>query len=143
MKKAFQDMQYELGEVNPIHTDYNGSSTSKRQRGFKLGYKNIILKILSDISLNNDSLREEFADEFALIDSFSPGNDDINFDFEFDLRELECLLNRYPSIDSSTKNNIKMIDSILEGFTDEVSLVDSFPPRNDDDLFDFEADTEE
>ncbi|GJT84060.1 hypothetical protein Tco_1058402 [Tanacetum coccineum] len=29
MKKAFQDMLHELGEVNPIHAYYNGSRTSK------------------------------------------------------------------------------------------------------------------
>nr|GEU54631.1 hypothetical protein [Tanacetum cinerariifolium] len=78
-----------------------------------------------------------------LIDSLTRGNDDIDFDFEFDLRELECLLNQDPTIDSSRKNNIKIIDSILEGFSDKVFPLDSFPPRNDDDLFDFEADSGE
>ncbi|GJR83536.1 hypothetical protein Tco_0154321 [Tanacetum coccineum] len=29
MKKAFQDMLHELGEVNPVHGYYNGSCTSK------------------------------------------------------------------------------------------------------------------
>ncbi|GKC42394.1 hypothetical protein Tco_1060116 [Tanacetum coccineum] len=29
MKKAFQDMLHELGEVNPVHAYYNGSCTSK------------------------------------------------------------------------------------------------------------------
>ncbi|GJT32160.1 hypothetical protein Tco_0922579 [Tanacetum coccineum] len=29
MKKAFQDMLHELGEVNPTHAYYNGSKTSK------------------------------------------------------------------------------------------------------------------
>ncbi|GKC41619.1 reverse transcriptase domain-containing protein [Tanacetum coccineum] len=61
----------------------------------------------------SDSLLEEFADELSLINSFPPGNDDINFDFGSDLRELEYLLNRDPSIDSHPKNNIEMIDSIL------------------------------
>ncbi|GJZ34357.1 hypothetical protein Tco_0580174, partial [Tanacetum coccineum] len=29
MKKAFQDMLHDLGEVNPTHAYYNGSRTSK------------------------------------------------------------------------------------------------------------------
>ncbi|GKF00702.1 hypothetical protein Tco_0027625, partial [Tanacetum coccineum] len=29
MKKAFQDMLYELGEVNPVHTYYSVPTTSK------------------------------------------------------------------------------------------------------------------
>ncbi|GJX42686.1 ribonuclease H-like domain-containing protein [Tanacetum coccineum] len=29
MKKAFQDMMHQLGEVNPTHANYNGSRTSK------------------------------------------------------------------------------------------------------------------
>nr|GEW64250.1 hypothetical protein [Tanacetum cinerariifolium] len=87
----------------------------------------------------SDSLLEEFADELARIDSFPSRNDDIDFDFESDLRELEFMLNRDPSIDYSSKNNIEMIDYILEEFTNELSLVDSFPLGNDDDLFDFET----
>nr|GEW33222.1 hypothetical protein [Tanacetum cinerariifolium] len=37
----------------------------------------------------SDSLLEEFAIELALINSFPSRNDDIDFDFEYDLRELE------------------------------------------------------
>nr|GEU99760.1 hypothetical protein [Tanacetum cinerariifolium] len=59
------------------------------------------------------------------------------------LKELECFLNRDPSIDSSSKNNIEMIDSIFEEFIDKLSLVDTFPLGNDDDLFCFENDNEE
>ncbi|GJW30113.1 reverse transcriptase domain-containing protein [Tanacetum coccineum] len=72
----------------------------------------------------SDSLLEEFADEVALIESFPPGNDDIYFDVESDLRELEYLLNRDPLIDSSPKNNIEETNFILEEFIDEPSLVD-------------------
>ncbi|GJS70197.1 reverse transcriptase domain-containing protein [Tanacetum coccineum] len=39
-----------------------------------------------------DHLLEEFADELALI-TFPPGNDDLPFDIESDLREIEYLLN--------------------------------------------------
>nr|GEW10728.1 hypothetical protein [Tanacetum cinerariifolium] len=44
----------------------------------------------SSSSLNH--LLEEFADKLALI-TFPPGNDDLPFDIEFDLREIEYLLN--------------------------------------------------
>ncbi|GJV28008.1 hypothetical protein Tco_1384456 [Tanacetum coccineum] len=52
----------------------------------------------------SDSLLEEFADELALLDSFPPGNEDV--DFEADLREIELLLNRDPSTDFSPKITI-------------------------------------
>nr|GFA68248.1 hypothetical protein [Tanacetum cinerariifolium] len=91
----------------------------------------------------SDSLLEEFADELALIESFPLRNDDIHFDAEYDLRELEYLLNRDPSIDSSPKDNTKEIDYILDEFIDEPSLVDSFPSKTYDDLFDFEENNDE
>ncbi|GKE56863.1 reverse transcriptase domain-containing protein, partial [Tanacetum coccineum] len=79
----------------------------------------------------SDSLLEEFTDELALIESFPQENDDIYFDAESDLRELEYLLNRDPSLDSSLKDNIEEIDSIIDEFVDEPSLVDSFPSEKD------------
>ncbi|GKF13192.1 hypothetical protein Tco_0054654, partial [Tanacetum coccineum] len=91
----------------------------------------------------SDSSLEELADELAHIESFPPENDDISFDAEFDLRELEYLLNRDPSIDSSPKNNIEEINSILEDFVDEAILVDFVPSDADDDLFDCENDNDE
>ncbi|GJU15935.1 hypothetical protein Tco_1143901 [Tanacetum coccineum] len=40
MKKAFQDMLHELGEVNPTHAYYNGSCTIKDTEDIpKLEYK--------------------------------------------------------------------------------------------------------
>ncbi|GJZ20173.1 reverse transcriptase domain-containing protein [Tanacetum coccineum] len=51
-----------------------------------------------------DHLLEEFADELALI-TFPPGNKDLPFDIESDLREIEYLLNHDPT---------KEMDSILE-----------------------------
>ncbi|GJY71760.1 reverse transcriptase domain-containing protein [Tanacetum coccineum] len=47
----------------------------------------------------SDYFLEEFADELAHI-IFPPGNDDILFDAESDLRELEYLLNHDPIKDS-------------------------------------------
>ncbi|GKB02534.1 reverse transcriptase domain-containing protein [Tanacetum coccineum] len=90
-----------------------------------------------------DSLLEEFADELALLKPFTPRNEDDDFDAESGLRELEYLLNRVPSIDSSPKDNNEEIDPILEGFANEPSLVDSFPSKKDDDFFDFENDNDE
>ncbi|GJQ98579.1 reverse transcriptase domain-containing protein [Tanacetum coccineum] len=62
----------------------------------------------------SDSLLEEFIDELALLDLFPPGNEDDNFDPEADLREIEYFLNRDPSIDSSPKTDIDIIDPILD-----------------------------
>ncbi|GKC17250.1 hypothetical protein Tco_1014032 [Tanacetum coccineum] len=95
----------------------------------------------------SDSLLEEFTDELALLDLFPSGNEDDNFDPEADLREIEYLLNRDPSIDSSPTTDIDINDLILETFTDEPALVYSSPPGNDDDedddLFDLKSDNDE
>ncbi|GKC54761.1 reverse transcriptase domain-containing protein [Tanacetum coccineum] len=109
--RAEKALRYTLKDHHSVHSiDIVNSSSSPSLAPFK----------------TSDSILEEFVDELALIDSFPPGNDDIDFDFESDLRELEYLLNRDPSIDSSSEKNIEMIDSILEEFTNELSLVDSF-----------------
>ncbi|GJV70061.1 reverse transcriptase domain-containing protein [Tanacetum coccineum] len=73
---------------------------------------------LSTTSSSPDHLLEEFADELALI-TFPPGNDDLPFDIESDLREIEYLLNHDPT---------KEMDSILEDSVDEGNLAD---PNND------------
>ncbi|GKC02759.1 hypothetical protein Tco_0994369, partial [Tanacetum coccineum] len=95
----------------------------------------------------SDSLLEVFADEIALLDPFPPGNKNDNFDPEANLREIEYLLNRDPSTDSSPKTDIDIIDPILERFTDEPALVYSSPKGDDDDedddLFYFKSDNEE
>nr|GEY27944.1 hypothetical protein [Tanacetum cinerariifolium] len=54
----------------------------------------------------------EFADELALI-TFPSGNDDLPFDIEFDLKEIEHLLNHDPT---------KEMDSIFEDSVDEEVL---------------------
>ncbi|GJX02466.1 reverse transcriptase domain-containing protein [Tanacetum coccineum] len=92
----------------------------------------------------SDSSLEEFADELAFLDPFPPRNGDDNFDHEADLKEIEYLLNRDPSTDSSPTTDIDIIDPILERFTDEPALVYSSPlGDDDDDFFDFISDNEE
>ncbi|GKE69638.1 hypothetical protein Tco_1527710, partial [Tanacetum coccineum] len=92
----------------------------------------------------SDSLLEEFADELALLDPFPPGNEDDNFDHEADLKEIEYLLNRDPSTDSSPTTDIDIIDPILKRFTDEPALIYlSLPGDDEDDLFDLKSDNEE
>ncbi|GJW13020.1 hypothetical protein Tco_0017153 [Tanacetum coccineum] len=67
------------------------------------------------ISETSDYFLEEFADELTHI-TFPPGNDDLPFDAESNLLELEYLLNHDP---------IKDMDSILEDSADENSLDDN------------------
>nr|GEU72966.1 hypothetical protein [Tanacetum cinerariifolium] len=65
-------------------------------------------------SSSPNHLLEEFADELALI-TFPSGNDDLPFDIESDLKEIEYLLNDDP---------IMEMDSILEDSVDKDNLVD-------------------
>ncbi|GJU17512.1 reverse transcriptase domain-containing protein [Tanacetum coccineum] len=102
------------------------------------------------ISETSDYFLEEFTDELALI-IFPPGNDDLLFDAESDLRELEYLLNHDPikemdSIleDSDDENSLDeyLVDNISEMFTDEHALDYSSPllwDDYDDELFDLET----
>nr|GFA17255.1 hypothetical protein [Tanacetum cinerariifolium] len=100
---------------------------------------------------------EEFVDELALI-TFPPGNDDLLFDIESDLKEIEYLLNHDPikemdsilkdSIDECnlTDSNDNLFDTIPEMFTDEHALDYSSPPlydEYDDDLDEFEFDNDD
>ncbi|GKC98357.1 hypothetical protein Tco_1168632 [Tanacetum coccineum] len=104
-----------------------------------------------------DHLLEEFADELALI-TFLLGNDDLPFDIESDLREIEYLLNHDPtkemdsifedSVDEGNLANLDndLIDTILEMFTDEHTLDYSSPPLYDDvddDLVELESDNDD
>nr|GEX07458.1 hypothetical protein [Tanacetum cinerariifolium] len=73
-------------------------------------------------SFSPDHLVKEFADELILI-TFPSGNDDLLFDIESDLREIDYLLNHDPT---------KEMDSMLEMFTDEHTLDYSSPPLYDD-----------
>nr|GEW00479.1 ribonuclease H-like domain-containing protein [Tanacetum cinerariifolium] len=73
---------------------------------------NLLSGNTASFSLNH--LLKEFADELALI-TFPPRNDDLPFDIESDLKEIEYLLNHDP---------IKDMDSILKDSVDEHNLVD-------------------
>nr|GEV55148.1 hypothetical protein [Tanacetum cinerariifolium] len=94
-------------------------------------------------SSSPDHLLEEFADELALI-IFLLGNDDLSFDIESDLREIEYFLNHDPTkeIDSILENSVNkdnlakpndnLVDTIPEMFIDEHTLDYSSPPLYDE-----------
>nr|GEZ57340.1 hypothetical protein [Tanacetum cinerariifolium] len=107
-------------------------------------------------SSSPNHLLEEFADELALI-TFPPGNDDLPFDIESDLKKIEYLLNNDPikemdSIleDSVNEDNLaflngNLVDTMPKMFTDEHALDYSSLPlydEYDDDLFEVESNTE-
>nr|GEW48855.1 reverse transcriptase domain-containing protein [Tanacetum cinerariifolium] len=102
-------------------------------------------------------LLEEFADELALIRFPLEYDDDITFDIESDLKEIEYLLYHDPikDIDSSLKEsfdqsnladlNDNLVDSMPEMFTEEHALDYSSPlifDEYDNDFFEVESDTE-
>ncbi|GJS64483.1 hypothetical protein Tco_0679047 [Tanacetum coccineum] len=103
-----------------------------------------------------DLLLEEFVDELALI-TFSSRNDDLPFDIESDLREIEYFLNHdlTKEIDSILEDSVDednladpnndLVDAIPEMFTDEHTLDYSSPPLYDDvddDLVELESDND-
>ncbi|GJY77864.1 reverse transcriptase domain-containing protein [Tanacetum coccineum] len=111
----------------------------------------------STTSSSPDHLLEEFADELALI-TFPPGNDDLPFDIESNLREIEYLLHYNPTKDMDsiledsvdegnlTDPNNDLVDTIPEMFTDEHTLDYSSPPLYDDvndDLVKLESDNDD
>ncbi|GJR75859.1 hypothetical protein Tco_0088224 [Tanacetum coccineum] len=120
----------------PFHNSLSGSTTSSSP--------SLLISETSDYFLKG------FADELAHI-TFPPGNDDLPFDAESDLREIEYLLNHDPikemdSIleDSVDKNSLddNLDDTISKMFTDEHALDYSSPPLwddYDDELFDLET----
>ncbi|GJZ70169.1 hypothetical protein Tco_0633719 [Tanacetum coccineum] len=120
----------------PFHNSLSGSTTSSSPSLH-----------ISEIS---DYFLKEFVDELSHI-TFPPGNDDLPFDAESDLRELDYLLNHDPikemdSIleDSVDENSLDeyLVDNISEMFTDEHALDFSSPPLwddYDDELFDLET----
>ncbi|GJX86854.1 hypothetical protein Tco_0337628, partial [Tanacetum coccineum] len=130
------------GNSNPssplpiFHNSLSGSTTSSSP--------NLPISETSDYSL------EEFADELAHI-TFLPRNDDLPFDAESDLRELEYLLNHDPikemdsiledSVDENSPDD-NLDDTISEMFTDKHAFDYSSPPLwddYDDELFDLET----
>nr|GEX14734.1 reverse transcriptase domain-containing protein [Tanacetum cinerariifolium] len=93
----------------------------------------------------------------ALI-TFPPGNDDLLFDIESDLKETEYLLNHDPTkeMDSILEDSVDecnlvdpnndLIVTILEMFTDKHTLDYSSPPLSDDaddDLVELESDNDD
>nr|GEV39951.1 hypothetical protein [Tanacetum cinerariifolium] len=116
---------------------------------------NINPLIGSTTSSSHTYLLEEFVDELVLI-TFLPGNDDLPFNIEFDLREIEYLLNHDPTKemdyilkdlidkDNLTDPNDNLFDTIPEMFTDKHTLDYSSPPLYDEynDLCKFEFDNE-
>nr|GEU79675.1 reverse transcriptase domain-containing protein [Tanacetum cinerariifolium] len=123
------------------------------------------------INIYNDSYEDYLEDLFttnhlsgnltfsSYTDLTSPkGNDDLPFDIESNLREIEYLLNHDPtkemdsvledSVDEEnlTDPNNDLVDTILEMFTDEHTLDYSSPPLYDDiddDLVEIESDNDD
>nr|GEU30520.1 hypothetical protein [Tanacetum cinerariifolium] len=108
-------------------------------------------------SSSPNQLFEEFTNELALITYPLEYDDDLQFDIESDLKEIEFLLHQYliKDIDSVLKDSIEqsnladlndnLVDYMPEMFTDEHALDHSSPPlydEYDDDLFKVESDTE-
>nr|GEW25703.1 reverse transcriptase domain-containing protein [Tanacetum cinerariifolium] len=108
-------------------------------------------------SSSPNPLLEEFADELAFYTFPLKYDDDLQFDIESDLKEIEHLLHHDPieDIDSSLKDSIdqsnlanlndNLVDSIPEMFTDEHVLDYSSPSifdEYDDDIFEVESDIE-
>nr|GEV99109.1 retrovirus-related Pol polyprotein from transposon TNT 1-94 [Tanacetum cinerariifolium] len=104
-------------------------------------------------SSSSNPLLEEFDDELALITFPLKYDDDLQFDVESDLKEIEFLLHQ--DIDSSLKDSIdqsnltnladNFVDYMPEMFTDEHALDYSSPPifdGYDDDFLEVESDIE-
>ncbi|GJT41783.1 reverse transcriptase domain-containing protein [Tanacetum coccineum] len=111
----------------------------------------------STSSSSPNHLLEEFADELALI-TFPLGNENLPFDIESDLREIEYFLNHDPTkkMDSILKDSVDednladpnndLVDTIPEMFTDEHTLDYSSPPLYDDvddDIVELEFDNDD
>nr|GEV40735.1 DNA-directed DNA polymerase [Tanacetum cinerariifolium] len=110
----------------------------------------------STTSSSPNHLLEEFVDKLALI-TFPPGNDDLPFGIESDLKEIKYLLHHDPikdmdsiledSIDQSNLADLNdnLADTMPQMFTEEHALDHTSPPlydEYDDDLFEVESDTE-
>nr|GEY85147.1 hypothetical protein [Tanacetum cinerariifolium] len=123
--------------INPL----SGSTTSSSPNHF----------LEDTTSSSPNHFLEEFAAELALI-TFPPRNDDLSFDIESDLKEIEYFLNHDPikemdsiledSIDKGNlvEPNVNHVDTIHEMFTDGHALDYSSPPiydEYDDDLDEF------
>nr|GEW52689.1 reverse transcriptase domain-containing protein [Tanacetum cinerariifolium] len=116
-----------------------------------------VWKKVSTTSSSPNLLLEEFTDELALI-IFPSGNDDLPFDIESDLKEIEYLLNHDPtkkidyiledSVDEGNlaEPNDNLFDTIPEMFTNEHTLDYSsllVYDEYDDDIFEIESDNDD
>nr|GEX24793.1 hypothetical protein [Tanacetum cinerariifolium] len=114
---------------------------------------NVNLLSGSTFSSSLNHFLEEFADELALI-TFTLGNDDLPFDIESDLKEIEYFLSHDPinEMDSILKDSVdednladlndNLVDTIPEMFTDEHALDYSsllLYDEYDDDVFEVES----
>nr|GEY23377.1 integrase-like protein [Tanacetum cinerariifolium] len=126
------------------------------------GEESILRDVINPLSGNTtssspDHLLKEFTNELALI-TFPPGNDDLPFDIESNLREIEYLINHYHTkeIDSILEDSVDecnladlnndLVDTIPEMFTGEHTLDYSSPPLYDDvddDLVKLESDNDD
>nr|GEZ33998.1 ribonuclease H-like domain-containing protein [Tanacetum cinerariifolium] len=93
-------------------------------------------------SSSPDHLLVEFADELALI-TFPPGNNDLPFDIESDLREIEYLLNHDPTKEmDSILEDSDPFDSKDDKIKESKLLIDELdPPRSSDFLPSLECDS--
>ncbi|GKE50758.1 hypothetical protein Tco_1485914 [Tanacetum coccineum] len=86
----------------------------------------------------SDLIWEEF-EAYLASDSFPPGSNDTDFDPEGDIHLFEELLNNDPLSPLPLSHNPLSVsttssspDHFLEEFADELALIKSFPPGNDD-----------
>ncbi|GJW16429.1 hypothetical protein Tco_0020562 [Tanacetum coccineum] len=100
-----------------------------------LTFSNPLFDINEDFTLKITSTKVDQIDDEVLenTNSIPPGIENLCFNAESDL--LESLLHR----DTST-NDYQKIDSLLDEFTGELTLLKSIPPRIDDDNLDPEGD---
>nr|GEY45238.1 reverse transcriptase domain-containing protein [Tanacetum cinerariifolium] len=123
----------DINSINDIHPHFNDNPLS------------------GSTTYSSNSLLEEFTDELALITYPPEYDDNLQFDIESDLKEIEFLL--YQGKDSSLKDSIDQtdlanldsyfVDPIPKMFTDEHAPDYSSPPIfdvYDDDFLEVESD---
>nr|GEZ77216.1 reverse transcriptase domain-containing protein [Tanacetum cinerariifolium] len=143
-----EDEHLEETLTDPKLAEFVCNKSSKWQSTFSSHTDLTSPEVINPLSGNTtssspDHLLDEFADELALI-TFPPRNDDLPFDIESDLREIEYLLNHDPTkgMDSILEDSVDecnladpsnhLDDTITEMFTDEHTLDYSSPPLYDD-----------
>nr|GEZ48584.1 reverse transcriptase domain-containing protein [Tanacetum cinerariifolium] len=125
----------DIDSFNDIHPHFDDNSVS------------------GSTTYSSNSLLEEFTEELALITYPSDYDDNLKFDIESDLREIEFLL--YQGKDSDLKDSIDQtdltnlddyfVDPTPEMFIDKHAPDYSFPPRYDvydDDFLEIESDAD-